>query len=69
MELFDEDNNIVGMDAIRLTASGNDTTCSEEALEISNLSGVTDEYKLKIFIWDSVVSMKTLKDAIVYGEN
>lgn len=69
MELFDEDNNIVGMDAIRLTASGNDTTCSEEDLAIKNLSGVTDEYKLKIFIWDSIVSMKSVKDAIVYGEN
>lgn len=69
MELFDENNNIVGMDAISFTASGNDTTCPEEGLEIKNLSGVTDEYKLKIFIWDSVVSMKKLKDAIVYCEN
>lgn len=68
MEVFDEDNNIVGMDALSVTAVANQTTYPEKSLTVGSLSGVTDEYTVKIFIWDSIAGMKKIKNAVVFGE-
>ena len=68
MEVFDEDNNIVGMDALSVTAVANQTTYPEKSLMVGSLSGVTDEYTVKIFIWDSIAGMKKIKNAVVFGE-
>jgi len=68
MEIFDENNNIVGMDAVNLTAVSNQTSYPQEDLIIDNLSGMNEQHTVKMFIWDNLVSMKKLQDAVVYGE-
>ena len=69
MELFDEDNNIVAMDAISVKAKSNETVVPEDILKISDLSNITEDYTLKIFIWDNIISMKSLNKHIVFGES